>query len=194
MATTALDARNPVEWPQIDSTRDGFGRAKLGMYFKKNWDFRNAWIGFRAHASTKNSETLILPKKINHYQRVFQDSFNDWKPEIWSKGQPWGRFHPDNVHQFYGDPQVFVGNGCLHLLNEPNPVPIVIAEGSEPIFGDYIHTEEWGIIPVGERKDGTLVCSPEGQRIDDVGFIRVFARICPTEGKLKAVVYKKGAV
>lgn len=116
---------------QIDSTRHGFGRAKMGMYFKKNWDFRNAWIGFRAHSSTKNSETLVLPKKIKHYQRVFQDSFNQWHPEIWSKGQPWGRFHPDNVHQFYGDPQVFVGNGCLHLLNEPIPVPIVLEQQPE---------------------------------------------------------------
>ena len=126
MASTPLKAHHCIDVPQIDSTRNGFGRAKLGMYFKKNWDFRNAWIGLRAHASTKNSETLFLPKKIKHYQRVFQDSFNTWNPEIWSKGQPWGRFHPDNVHQFYGDPQVFVGNGCLHLLNEPNPIPIVL--------------------------------------------------------------------
>ena len=116
---------------QIDSTRHGFSRAKMGMYFKKNWDFRNAWIGFKAHRKTKNSETLVLPKKIIHYQRVFQDSFNQWHPEIWSKGQPWGRFHPDNVHQFYGDPQVFVGNGCLHLLNEPIPVPIVLEQQPE---------------------------------------------------------------
>ena len=116
---------------QIDSTRHGFSRAKMGMYFKKNWDFRNAWIGFKAHQKTKNSETLVLPKKINHYQRVFQDSFNQWHPEIWSKGQPWGRFHPDNVHQFYGDPQVFVGDGSLHLLNEPIPVPIVLEQQPE---------------------------------------------------------------
>jgi hypothetical protein len=112
--------------PQIDSTRDGFGRAKMGMYFKKNWDFRNAIIGLNARWSAKNSQTLILPKKISHYKPVFDDSFNVWNADIWSKGQPWGRFHPDNVHQFYGDPQVFVGNGCLHLLNEPIATPIVI--------------------------------------------------------------------
>ncbi|NBU03000.1 MAG: glycosyl hydrolase family protein, partial [Bacteroidetes bacterium] len=112
--------------PQIDSTRDGFGRAKVGMYFKKNWDFRNAIIGLNARWSAKNSQTLILPKKIRHYKPVFEDSFNVWNADIWSKGQPWGRFHPDNVHQFYGDPQVFVGNGCLHLLNEPIPTPVVL--------------------------------------------------------------------
>lgn len=123
---SAIPAKYMEAFPNIDSTRNGFGRAKMGMYFKKNWDIRNGWIGFRAHHLPKNSETLILPKNISNYQRVFHDSFNTWNPEIWSKGQPWGRFHPDNVHQFYGDPQVFVGNGCLHLLNEPQPVPIVL--------------------------------------------------------------------
>ncbi len=126
VALHGLQARNDDNSPQIDSTRNGFGKAKMGMYFKKNWDLRNAIIAMNARSAKSNSETLILPKKINQYKRVFSDSFNEWNADIWSKGQPWGRFHPDNAHQFYGDPQVFVGNGCLHLLNEPIAQPIIL--------------------------------------------------------------------
>lgn len=126
MAVLESHAHNSFEAPQIDSTRDGFGRAKMGMYFKKNWDIRNAIIALKAHCTQGNSQTLQLPKKIDHYQQVFNDSFNEWNADIWSKGQPWGRFHPDNAHQFYGDPQVFVADGKLHLLNEAKPYPIII--------------------------------------------------------------------
>lgn len=114
------------QYINIDSTKTGFNRAKLGMYFKKNWDFRNAYIGRTSKWKNSNSEQLILPKKIEDYGLVFSDNFDSLNLDIWSKGQPWGRLHPDNVHQFYGDPQAFVGNGCLHLLNEPIPYPIVL--------------------------------------------------------------------
>ncbi len=110
----------------IDSTKHGYQKAKLGMYFKKNWDFRNGLIALQSKFKTKETHQLILPKKIQHYSLVFQDSFNQLNSDIWSKGQPWGRLHPDNVHQFYGDPQAFVKDGCLHLLNEPKPYPIVL--------------------------------------------------------------------
>lgn len=100
------------------------------MYFKKNWDFRNAAIGFYSKITQKESDSLKLPEKLAHYQRVFHEPFNDWNPEIWSKGQPWGRFHPDHAYQFYGDPQVFVNNGYLHLLNQAQPHPILLKDQS----------------------------------------------------------------
>ena len=110
----------------IDSTKIGFGMAKFSMYFKKNWDFRSARYTHRFKHQTKNTTNTILPEEAREYQLVFEDNFDSLNTEIWSKGQPWGRFHPDNAHQFYGDPQVFVADGKLHLLNEPRPYPIII--------------------------------------------------------------------
>ena len=110
----------------IDSTKMGFRAAKLSMYFKKNWDFRSARYSRQFKHQTKNTTSLVLPEEAKDYQLVFEDNFDTFNPAIWSKGQPWGRFHPDNAHQFYGDPQVFVAEGKLHLLNEPRPYPIII--------------------------------------------------------------------
>lgn len=110
----------------IDSTKMGFHAAKLSMYFKKNWDFRSARYSRQFKHQTKNTTSLVLPEEAKDYQLVFEDNFDTFNPAVWSKGQPWGRFHPDNAHQFYGDPQVFVANGKLHLLNEPRPYPIII--------------------------------------------------------------------
>ena len=110
----------------IDSTTKGFRAAKMSMYFKKNWDFRSAKYSRQFKHQTKNTTSLVLPEEAKDYQLVFEDNFDTFNPAVWSKGQPWGRFHPDNAHQFYGDPQVFVANGKLHLLNEPRPYPIII--------------------------------------------------------------------
>jgi beta-glucanase (GH16 family) len=110
----------------IDSTKHGFHAAKISMYFKKNWDIRSAYYSYRFRHLPKNSSTLILPEEAKEYGLVFEDNFDSLNTEVWSKGQPWGRFHPDNAHQFYGDPQVFVADGKLHLLNEPKPYPIII--------------------------------------------------------------------
>ena len=114
----------------IDSTKHGFHMAKMSMYFKKNWDIRSAYYTYRFKHQPKNSSTLILPKEAKEYGLVFEDNFDSLNTEVWSKGQPWGRFHPDNAHQFYGDPQVFVADGKLHLLNEPKPYPIIIENQS----------------------------------------------------------------
>ena len=110
----------------IDSTKMGFRVAKMSMYFKKNWDFRSARYSRQFKHQTKNTTSLVLPEEAKDYQLVFEDNFDTFNPAVWSKGQPWGRFHPDNAHQFYGDPQVFVAEGKLHLLNEPRPYPIII--------------------------------------------------------------------
>ena len=122
-ATSLASAKNASP---IDSTTKGFRAAKLSMYFKKNWDFRSAKYSRQFKHQTKNTTSLVLPEEAKDYQLVFEDNFDTFNPAVWSKGQPWGRFHPDNAHQFYGDPQVFVANGKLHLLNEPRPYPIII--------------------------------------------------------------------
>jgi len=124
LATTCLTSAKTSS--PIDSTKMGFRAAKLSMYFKKNWDFRSARYSRQFKHQTKKTTELILPEEAKDYQLVFEDNFDTFNPAVWSKGQPWGRFHPDNAHQFYGDSQVFVADGKLHLLNEPRPYPIII--------------------------------------------------------------------
>lgn len=121
----------------IDSIKNGFGKAKIVMYFKKKWDLRNAIISIKFNCTEKNSESLKLPKNLVDYQLVFEDQFDSFNSTIWFKGQPWGRFHPDNAHQFYGDPQVYVANGCLHLLNQAAPFPILL-ESQSPEYRQRI--------------------------------------------------------
>lgn len=101
-----------------DSTKIGFQRAKIGLFFKDNFDFRNGFSRIKYGLQKKNSDNLTLPKQCVHYQRTFVDSFNTFDPNKWSKGQPWGSYHPDFHHQYYGTEQIFVKDGLLHLLNE----------------------------------------------------------------------------
>jgi len=104
-----------------DSTKIGFRRAKIGLFFKDNFDFRNGFSRLKYKLSGKNSDLLVLPKNIRHYERTFYDSFNEFDPSKWSKGQPWGSYHPDFLHQYYGTEQIFVKDGLLHLLNDHAP-------------------------------------------------------------------------
>jgi beta-glucanase (GH16 family) len=104
-----------------DSTKVGYTRAKIGLFFKSTFDFRNSFTKIRYTISAKNSDSLILPKTCRNMQRTFVDSFNFFDETKWSKGQPWGNYHPDFHHQYYGPNQVFVKDGLLHLLNEYQP-------------------------------------------------------------------------
>ncbi len=106
----------------IDSTKVGFTRAKIGLFFKTTFDLRNSFSKIRYNIAKKNSDTLILPKSCQHMKRTFHDSFNFFDHSKWSKGQPWGNYHPSFPHQYYGPNQVYVKDGILHLLNEYQPV------------------------------------------------------------------------
>lgn len=106
----------------IDSTKIGYKRGLIGLFFKKNFDFRNGFSRIGYHLSKKNSENLVLPKNCSNYKRTFFDSFNTFNPSNWSKGQPWGQYHPDFHHQYYGQDQIYVKDGLLHLLNEYKPI------------------------------------------------------------------------
>ncbi len=105
-----------------DTTTSGFRRAKIGLFFKDNFDIRNGFSRINYSFRKKNSETLTLPKCCANYQRTFYDSFNNFDSEKWSKGQPWGSYHPDFLHQYYGKEQIYVKDGLLHLLNEYAPI------------------------------------------------------------------------
>ena len=104
-----------------DSTKNGFGKAKLGLFFKNNVDFRNGFSKINYRFTEKNCDSLILPKNCQNFKRTFYDSFNFFDETKWSKGQPWGSYHPDFQHQYYGSKQIYVKDGLLHLLNEYDP-------------------------------------------------------------------------
>lgn len=104
-----------------DTTKNGFGKLKFALFFKHNLDMRNGFSKINYHFTKKNCDSLVLPKTCRNYKRTFYDSFNFFDESKWSKGQPWGSYHPDFHHQYYGTKQIFVKDGLLHLLNEYNP-------------------------------------------------------------------------
>lgn len=104
-----------------DSTKNGYGRAKISLFCKNTFDFRNMFSKFSYNTSKKNSNNLVLPRECASYKRTFYDSFNSFESKNWEKGQPWGQYHPSFPHQYYGDSQIFVKDGILHLLNENKP-------------------------------------------------------------------------
>lgn len=106
----------------LDSTRDGFGRAKAGMFFKRSFDFRNGFGQSRVKRNIKSASKLHLPLEGLQYKIEFEDNFDSLNTQIWQKGQPWGRFHGQQPHQYYGDSEVFVKNGILYLQNRYAPM------------------------------------------------------------------------
>jgi beta-glucanase (GH16 family) len=105
----------------LDSTRKGFGRAKVAMFFKRNLDFKNGFRQSRLKKSKKHMQLSPAPMGNVKYTLVFEDNFDSFNTRIWQIGQPWGRFHGQLPHQYYGDSEVFVKDGILHLQNRYAP-------------------------------------------------------------------------
>ncbi len=105
----------------LDSTRRGAGRSKLQMFWKTAFDFRNDAAAGRYRKQEKNSERLAFPFETDGYKLTFEDNFDSLNTSIWQKGQPWGRFHAQYPHQYYGDSEVYVQNGLLVLENRFAP-------------------------------------------------------------------------
>jgi beta-glucanase (GH16 family) len=105
----------------IDSTADGIGKAKASMFFKRNLDIRNLGSKGRYRKQEKSTVRLAFPFESENYKQVFEDNFDSLNREVWGVGQPWGRFHGQFPHQYYGDTEVFTQNGILHLQNRFAP-------------------------------------------------------------------------
>jgi len=90
----------------------------------------NKWM--RMHASPVNawcrinmaSMRIITPGKLRKGKNLlfadssrllFADDFQRLDRSRWQIGMPWGRIHPGNPHQWYGDSAVRVEGGILHL-------------------------------------------------------------------------------
>lgn len=46
---------------------------------------------------------------------IFSDDFKKFDTRVWRIGQPWGLFHPDDPHQYYGSESVSIVNNSLSL-------------------------------------------------------------------------------
>jgi len=105
----------------LDSTRNGYARGKAGLMLKRSLDMANTPGSGHYHQSEKNTEKLQLPEEAQDFTPVFADEFDSLNINIWQVGQPWGRYHGQQPHQYYGDSEVFVKNGVLYLLNRYAP-------------------------------------------------------------------------
>ncbi len=135
----------------LDSTKIGYKRAKMGLYFKQTWNISNVCGSVRYRLGKKNTTQLQLPKISRKdrkdfaltrdqkfaYTPVFHDSFNTFQSNIWQKGQPWGNFHPQNLNQYYGETSVEVKDGLLHLYNIHQPNLFELPEQSISFFKEH---------------------------------------------------------
>jgi beta-glucanase (GH16 family) len=104
-----------------DSTRKGYNRGKLGLLLKRGWDMANTPGNGHYRQANKNTQILQLPEEAQGYMLAFSDEFDSLNTNIWQLGQPWGRYHGQQPHQYYGDSEVFVKNGTLILQNRFAP-------------------------------------------------------------------------
>lgn len=199
-ASMAWSQSNP-----LDSTKIGFKRAKMGLYFKQTWNIGNLCGSIQYRICKKNTERLRIPRICRKdrrdfslspnqkltYTPIFIDSFNAFEANIWQKGQPWGNFHPQNLNQYYGDASVLVKDGLLHLYNIHQPKPFELPEQSLSFFKEHHHN--YLLVKRGEdspmdtiRNVESFVKTPEiklfGNIPMDVGLINTFHSFSTTYG------------
>lgn len=119
-----------------DTTLRGNKRGKAGIFFKRYFSFRNAGSERRYSREEKSMEQLAFPFASDHYTLVFEDNFDSLDHQTWGISQPWGRFHGQYPHQYYGDSEIFVNNGILHLQNRFAPRQFA--------YGDTVITIPYG--------------------------------------------------
>ncbi|MEZ4804580.1 MAG: glycoside hydrolase family 16 protein [Bacteroidia bacterium] len=96
------------------------------FFFKRNLNLRNAVLHM-AYELNKNSVNFKIKEG---YKLSFFDEFDSLDTKKWRLGQPWGEFHPDNLHQYYGKDQINVKNGCLYLSGSYKPKTFKIKDSS----------------------------------------------------------------
>ena len=105
----------------LDSTKKGYRWGKTGLLLKRSFDWVNLPGNGHFTQADRCSNHLHLPADASKYALVFADDFDSLNTNIWQIGQPWGRFHGQQPHQYYGDSEVIVKNGKLSLLNRYSP-------------------------------------------------------------------------
>lgn len=112
----SLSAQNP-----LDSTRDGLFSGRWGIFKQSNLDLNNGFGHSRYRREEKSTDRLAFPFDSEGYRLVFEDNFDSLDLKKWQIGQPWGRFHAQTPHQYFGDSEVYVKNGILFLENRYAP-------------------------------------------------------------------------
>lgn len=84
---------------------------------------KNTFLAFWNYIKIK-----ILDKKFGQCEPdtqdmtlVFEEFFTKFDDKVWRVGQPWGKFHPDSPHQYYGDSSVYIENE--HLILDQKYLP-----------------------------------------------------------------------
>ena len=102
---------------QGDTSRNGYGRGKIGIFFKRYFDVRNIGSASRYKKGNPIGDQLTFPFRSEGYSLSFSDEFDSLNLDKWQMGQPWGQVHFQHPHQYYCDSAAFVKNGKLHLMN-----------------------------------------------------------------------------
>lgn len=102
---------------QSDTSRKGYGRGKIGLFFKRYFDFRNLGSTSRYKRIDPKGDVLAFPFNSEDYSLAFSDDFDTLNLDKWQYGQPWGQVHFQYPHQYYCDSAAIVKNGKLCLLN-----------------------------------------------------------------------------
>jgi beta-glucanase (GH16 family) len=131
-----------IQSQPADTTLKGNNRGKAGIFFKRYFSFRNAGSERRYSREEKSTEILAFPFESDNYSLVFEDNFDSFNHKLWGISQPWGRFHGQYPHQYYGDSEIFVSNGILHLQNRYAPKQFPYADSilTIPYGTGLIHT------------------------------------------------------
>ena len=121
---------------QGDSTKNGYGRGKIGVFFKRYFDFRNLGSKSRYKSAEPITSRLTFPFDSKDYDLVFSDEFDSLNLTKWQIGQAWGRVHFQYPHQYYSDSAVQVNRGKLRLSNRYTPKK-------------FVHNDSTYIVPYG---------------------------------------------
>lgn len=123
-AVADLAARDPRD----SGVRQGVIR--FNKWMRMHTSPVNAWsrmqmTGMRLFAPDRLRKGRTLPYADSN-RLLFSDEFHHLDRSRWRIGLPWGRIHPGNPHQWYGDSAVRIADGVLHLDGIRAPLKMVV--------------------------------------------------------------------
>lgn len=105
---------------QQDSLKEN-KRPVKAFFFKDKMSVRNAVLqtGYALNKKTKTAPdtTPFRPG----WTLTFFDNFDSLDLKKWRRGQAWGEYHPDYLHQYYSSEEIKVKEGYLYLGGSHHP-------------------------------------------------------------------------
>ena len=77
----------------------------------------------RSFSAKKEISNSDITSKM---ELIFEDNFKSFDKDVWRIGQPWGKFHPSALYQYYGDDSVSVKDNCLVLNQAYSPTQLTM--------------------------------------------------------------------